>query len=249
MKLRTRLGNFYRNIFAPLHFQLAKTQLHERLKNADHTAKSLVEITDSFAGSGWFSELRSWQVPSEFISMIDWAMGIKPACVLEIGTAKGATLLAWCRIASKKIVSVDLPGGIHGGGYPAIKQKLYQEFLFDRPEVSLTCIQDDSHSEQTRQQAEVALAGMKLDILFIDGDHSYKGVKRDFELWSPLVKSEGYVVFHDILRHKHVEKCEVDQLWTELKVRFPFFEFVEDPDQGWGGIGIIKLTQSECKVS
>jgi Predicted O-methyltransferase len=38
-----------------------------------------------------------------------------------------------------------------------------------------------------------------IDLLFIDGDHSYAGVKRDWELFSPFVSRFGVVVFHDTI--------------------------------------------------
>ena len=38
-----------------------------------------------------------------------------------------------------------------------------------------------------------------IDILFIDGDHSYEGAKRDWDLFSPFVKPFGSVIFHDTL--------------------------------------------------
>jgi hypothetical protein len=34
-------------------------------------------------------------------------------------------------------------------------------------------------------------------VLFIDGDHSYEGVMKDFERWSPMVVAGGLVAFHD----------------------------------------------------
>jgi len=36
-----------------------------------------------------------------------------------------------------------------------------------------------------------------IDLLFIDGDHSYEGVKMDWDSWSPKLKSGSIVVFHD----------------------------------------------------
>lgn len=36
-----------------------------------------------------------------------------------------------------------------------------------------------------------------VDLLFIDGDHSYKGVSSDYECWYPHVRDEGVIAFHD----------------------------------------------------
>jgi len=38
---------------------------------------------------------------------------------------------------------------------------------------------------------------IKIDFLFIDGDHSYEGVKKDFELYSSIVNDNGIIVIHD----------------------------------------------------
>lgn len=52
-----------------------------------------------------------------------------------------------------------------------------------------------------RQASEEAAATWTtpIDLLFIDGDHSYEGVKRDWALFTPFVRSFGVVVFHDTL--------------------------------------------------
>jgi predicted O-methyltransferase YrrM len=36
-----------------------------------------------------------------------------------------------------------------------------------------------------------------LEVLFIDGDHSYEGAKADFERWQAFVRPDGHVLFHD----------------------------------------------------
>jgi hypothetical protein len=38
---------------------------------------------------------------------------------------------------------------------------------------------------------------IKIDVLFIDGDHSYEGVKLDFELYSKILSPKGIILIHD----------------------------------------------------
>ena len=38
---------------------------------------------------------------------------------------------------------------------------------------------------------------IKLDLIFIDGDHSYEGIKKDFELYSQLLTDKGIIIIHD----------------------------------------------------
>lgn len=241
IRLRNILGRCYRTFFWPLHWVLSVREFHRIRQLTPDTPEGWIQITEQYRGKGWFADMSSWQVRSELVQMFKLVKAQKPRVILEIGTAKGATLLGWCRMASRKVVSVDLPGGIHGGGYPEVKQRLYREFVADRADVSIHLIQGDSHLPITRERAEQALAGDKIDILFIDGDHTYAGVKTDFELWSPLVRPGGMVIFHDILFHKHVANCEVDKLWAELKKIYGTSDIIENPEQGWAGIGVLKM--------
>jgi hypothetical protein len=77
--------------------------------------------------------------------------------------------------------------------------------------------------------------------LFIDGDHSYEGVRRDFELYSHLVKDKGIIAFHDIVVHPPETGCEVSRLWNELKKRSQYSEIINDRKQRWGGIGVAHI--------
>jgi cephalosporin hydroxylase len=241
MTIRNLLGRCIRNILAPVHLKSSLAQYRALQRQHPDAPEGWIAITESYVGKGWFADMKSWQVPSEFLQMQQRVLAAKPAVILEIGTAKGATLLGWCRIAAKKVISVDLLGGIHGGGYPSIKQGLYKEFVSDRPGVELHLIQADSHLPTTREEAKKRLFGDAIDVLFIDGDHSYEGVKADFELWSTLVSPGGLVIFHDILPHKVVAHCEVDKLWNELKPRYAHEEYIDNPDQGWAGIGVLTM--------
>ena len=180
------------------------------------------------------------QKPDELQRLVELLDGRDLRNVLEIGTCHGGTLWLWCQLAHPfaQIVSVDLPGGPYGGGYP---MEAVPKFLGYRQHHQwIQLFQGDSHAEEMLKAVKRYLAGKKLDLLFIDGDHTYEGVKRDWEMYSPLVREGGLAVFHDIVEHFHLPDCRVDQLWNELKQTHRHEEFFGVQDElSWGGIGVI----------
>ena len=74
------------------------------------------------------------------------------------------------------------------------------------------------------------------NFIFIDGDHSYKGVRQDFEKYSPLVEKGGIIAFHDALYH-HDKTEEVDIFWNEIKKEYPYIEIKMSKNST--GIGLI----------
>jgi len=83
------------------------------------------------------------------------------------------------------------------------------------------------------------LKGNKIDFLFIDGDHSYDGVKLDFDIYCSLLNPEGIVSFHDIVVHSRKSACTVHRFWQEIKGKFEHEEIVEDWDGEFAGIGLV----------
>ena len=120
--------------------------------------------------------------------------------------------------SNAKIISIDLPGGPFGGGYPFWKKFLYKSFVFDNQKLYL--LRKNSHSPKTLQAILKILNGEKIDFLFIDGDHTYEGVKKDFEMYSSLVKKNGIIAFHDIVKHPPETKVEVNKFWNEIKKKY-----------------------------
>src|SRR3954447_14913203 len=138
------------------------------------------------------------QVPWELGRLLEELSARRPRRMLEIGTADGGSLLAFARMCSPDahVISVDLPDAPIGGGYPAWRIPLYRAFA--RPGQRLDLLRADSHDPATLKQVRKLLGGRKLDFLFIDGDHTYDGVRRDHEAYGPLVAAGGLIGFHDI---------------------------------------------------
>jgi cephalosporin hydroxylase len=181
------------------------------------------------------------QVRSEIIQMAALIQQRKPRVVVEIGTANGGTLVVWCAMADPTalILSLDLPGGVHGGGYPYWKSFVYKRFR--QPGQTLHLIRADSHQPESLVRLRERLPKGGVDFLFIDGDHTYQGVKADFEMYSPLVRPGGLIALHDICVHPPELDCHVDEFWAEIRTRYKCWEYVEDPKQGGFGIGLIEV--------
>ncbi|GBD03455.1 hypothetical protein HRbin19_00741 [bacterium HR19] len=161
-------------------------------------ANNLNELVD-FAFDGICGIIAPFQSRREILNFLQIISKIKPGAVLEIGTARGGTLFLISRTASEDatIVTIDLPGGKFGGGYSEWRKFLYKYFALPKQKIYPLIM--DSHRKETLEKVKSILNGRKIDLLFIDGDHSYEGVKRDFEMYSELVAEGGIIVFHDIV--------------------------------------------------
>ena len=78
-----------------------------------------------------------------------------------------------------------------------------------------------------------------VDFLFIDGDHSYEGVSRDFALYSSLVRPGGLVAFHDVAPRVSAG-TGVPQFWNEFKATHDTQERVA-PNEPSYGIGVWRV--------
>jgi predicted O-methyltransferase YrrM len=80
----------------------------------------------------------------------------------------------------------------------------------------------------------------EIDILHIDGFHTYEAVKNDYDTWSKFVKNDGIILFHDT----EVESFGVKQFFNELDLPKTNFTFCH-------GLGVASLDQNlieEIKV-
>jgi len=185
-------------------------------------------------------DLRAEQKIREFAPFIAYASRRPLATIVEIGSSLGGSFYAWCRIATSDalIVSIDLPGGAFGDFGDATVARIQR---YRRPNQRVVSIAGDSHAPDTRAELEGVLSGRTVDLLFIDGDHSYDGVRQDFEMYGSLAT---LVALHDVLPHPYVTGCEVNSYWRELKTHHRCIEFLDSEDDRfgsgqWGGIGVV----------
>jgi predicted O-methyltransferase YrrM len=188
-----------------------------------------------------------YQVKQELLELAQIVRDAKPQRMLEIGTNTGGTFFVLCQNCDQNatVISLDLPGARFG--YQA---KFYREALVRRmirPGQDFHAIRMDSHIPDAMVRVHDVLRGEKLDLLFIDGDHTYAGVKQDFEMFSPFVREGGVIGFHDIVPHPAETGCEVNRFWNEIKGSYRHKEIVFDPKQGWAGIGVLYCEESATR--
>ena len=152
--------------------------------------------------------LMIWQYPNQLAPYLLFLKSLQPTSYLEIGCRWGGTFILTVEYLRRfgeldRAVAVDLiasPVQKYSGGEFYQMNSSTSEF-----------------KEWMRQNA--------MDVIFIDGDHTYEGVKSDFE----TVSAYGEVfVFHDILNYSCIGVAE---FWNELKLHyreeFEFFEFTD----------------------
>lgn len=188
---------------------------------------------------GW--RIDPWQVPEELTELLEITKTHQPEYLLEIGTASGGTLFSFSRTASPHatLISVDLPGGKFGAGYPIWRIPYYKSFASKHQKIRL--LRRSSHDQNTLKLVKGYLNGAQLDMLFIDGDHTYEGVKTDFQLYSSLVRKGGLVAFHDICQGSFEMSGEVNKFWDEIKLGYAHKEIISNSNQEGFGIGVLYI--------
>lgn len=225
----------FKNTLRPLLLPSALRSLQGQAARPN-TVEQAVDFAFSFRHCG--IRFTPSQVREEITGFLKLLSQCPPANILEIGTEKGGTFFLLSRVAAPEafLLSLDLPAG-QGDAYPAWREQLYRGFAQERQRIEL--IREDSHAASTFEKVRQRLADRRLDLLFIDGDHCYEGVKNDFEMYSPLVAKGGTIAFHDIVDGAEASVGGVPKFWRELKPTRRHLEFVKSWQQGGWGIGVL----------
>lgn len=189
------------------------------------------------------------QKRSELPEFIEFLTTIPLTNIAEIGVARGGTFAILAKLAAKDSLLVGIDK------LAAQAQSAKDLLIRESPGQRIELIDGVSSSDDTLQKLESALMGKKLDLLFIDGDHTYEGVKRDYALYERYVRPGGWIGFHDIIMHHQREwkRVSVHRLWAEIKVGKRHREIMgENGDKDglprdfgpWGGIGLLQQPES-----
>lgn len=148
---------------------------------------------------------------------------IQPSCVLEFGTAFGASAAYMAAAIGKGlIVSIDDYRGDYAKAPNEVSESLYTLGLDKR----VRLLHGNTHNASTVLRD--AGIGGKFDILFMDADHSHKGLKAEYREASPMLTEEHVVIIDDT----QASSPEVRSFIVELASQYAFCIMIRD--MHWG---------------
>jgi hypothetical protein len=165
---------------------------------------------------------------------------IKPDTIVELGTHYGVSFFAFCEASeafssNSFVFAVDTwEGDEHSGAY---SEEVYNKVLahwsgFHRSRSRLV--------RSTFDEAANYFENKSIDILHIDGLHTYEAVQHDFKTWLPKLKDESVVLLHDI--NVRERGFGVWKFWLELKAN-P--EYLSIEVKNGHGLGLL-IKGSRC---
>lgn len=179
------------------------------------------------------TDIRSWHehIPFAFV-LIEM---LKPRLLVELGTHKGDSYLAFCQ-AIKAIglhcqcLAIDTWQGDPQAGTYAPEEVLPELKAFHDARYQTFSLL----WQTTFDQARPWFAEHSIDLLHIDGLHTYDAVCHDFETWKDAVSNRGIILFHDIMVQD--KNFGVWKFWSEIKHSFPHLEFSHGH-----GLGVLQM--------
>lgn len=162
---------------------------------------------------------------------------IQPRIIVELGVLKGDSYCAFCQAVKATGINcqcfgVDTwQGDLHTGRYGEnilAQLRCHHDVKYAGFSTLMRC---------TFDEAQHKFANGTIDLLHIDGFHSYRAVRHDFETWRPKLSDRAIVLFHDI----GVIQLSfgVWRFWAQVCRRYPHFSFFHS-----NGLGVLAVGQS-----
>ena len=175
----------------------------------------------------------SW---AEHIPFAFWLVeALRPTTLVELGVHTGNSYCAFCQAVETLRLNTRCFGVDTWVGDP--QAGFYGNAVFEE----LSEYHDQRYGQFSRlvratfDEARQSFGDSSIDLLHIDGLHTYETVRHDFENWRPKLSSRAVVLFHDI--EVRERDFGVFRLWSELTEKFPHFAFVHGHGLGVLGVG------------
>lgn len=163
---------------------------------------------------------------------------LKPSLIVELGVHTGNSLCTFSQsVLEGKInascYGVDTFAGEKHAGF-------YDETIFENISsfVQKNFDKTTTLMRTTFDEAVIQFSDNSIDLLHIDGLHTYEAVKNDFETWLPKISKTGVILFHDTQVRR--DDFGVWKLWEEIKEKYQYtYEF----KYGYG-LGVLSLSEN-----
>ena len=139
--------------------------------------------------------------------------------ILEIGCFCGRSTSALASHTDGYVISVDSFAGAPGDAHEREAKQVGPDALCDRAATNLQALIRTGHVVLLNGRSEEVVPMLRsfrnvIDLVFIDGDHSYEQVVRDIEVCVPLLREGGILSGHDYGDRKHpgVKRAVDEQL-------------------------------------
>ena len=165
----------------------------------------------------------------------------RPRRIVELGSHAGVSYFSFCQAVIAEALSCEChavdtwQGDVHAGQYDEFVYEDFVRFNEDHYKHFSTM------HRKTFDEALHDFDDASIDILHIDGLHTYDVVRHDFETWLPKMSRRGIVLFHDAVERR--EDFGVWQLWDELSVCYPSFLFTHSH-----GLGVLAVGADEPRA-
>ena len=188
--------------------------------------------TPKFEGDYHFDAIKNSAWSGHLKFAYDLVRFMKPKQIVELGTHHGASFLSFCQAVKDENCStisfaVDTwKGDRHTGFY---EETIYRNLKSDIEKYY------PNLAKMLRMTFDDALnlfTDESIDILHIDGYHTFEAVSHDFKTWLPKVSKNGIILFHDIA--VRYSDFGVYKLWDMLKSQYPTIQFEHS-----SGLGIL----------
>jgi len=146
---------------------------------------------------------------------------LRPRRFVELGSHYGMSYFAACQASEGRdfqCVAIDnWIGDPHAS--------FHSKEVFDQFKGTLkTHFPNQLYIRANFSEAAQCFDDRSIDLLHIDGYHTYEAVRTDFETWLPKMSDEGVIIFHDI--NVHERGFGVWRFWGEVTERYPFFSLM-----------------------